>query len=212
MSNQDVGVCRDAGEVAALPIGDAIAHEHGDAVEFQPVDLNAGVAEVMYIAVKPVDISSVEAIIVVAANEDLVAIWQVAEPIDKINGLLFAADHAEVARMHYNIGLWQILKPMVATVSVRQMQYSHALFICKDSDNLYSKLCYYNLFSMRYHKMRHRWFSFALIKEILEKMTVRKMVAQRLSNFAVSQSGKPPRTGYADMRSRLTRKDFAIAA
>lgn len=30
--------------------------------------------------------------------------------------------------------------------------------------------------------------------------------------FAVSPSGKPPRTGFADIRSRLTREDFVIVS
>lgn len=38
------------------------------------------------------------------------------------------------------------------------------------------------------------------------------MVAHQSSNFAVSPSGKPPRTGFADMRSRLTREGFAVVA
>ncbi|WP_303027777.1 hypothetical protein [Duncaniella muris] len=38
------------------------------------------------------------------------------------------------------------------------------------------------------------------------------MIAQRQSNFAVSPSGKPPRTGCADLRSRLTREGFAVTS
>ena len=38
------------------------------------------------------------------------------------------------------------------------------------------------------------------------------MIAQRHYNFAVSPSGKPPRTGFADIRSRLTREDFVVAS
>ena len=49
-------------------------------------------------------------------------------------------------------------------------------------------------------------------KNIVKKIAVRKMVAQRYSIFAVSPSGKPPRTGFADIRSRLTREDFVVAS
>lgn len=38
------------------------------------------------------------------------------------------------------------------------------------------------------------------------------MIAHQGSNFAVSPSDKPLRTGFADMRSRLTREGFAVAA
>lgn len=44
MGDQNVGIFGDAGIVAALAIGDAIAHEHRDSIEFQSVDLDAGVA------------------------------------------------------------------------------------------------------------------------------------------------------------------------
>ena len=44
MGDKNVCVCGDTGIVAALAIGDAIAHEHRDSVEFQTVNLDAGVA------------------------------------------------------------------------------------------------------------------------------------------------------------------------
>ena len=53
---------------------------------------------------------------------------------------------------------------------------------------------------------------FALKKKFRKKIAVRKMIAQRYSIFAVSPSGKPPRTGFADIRSRLTREDFVVAS
>ncbi len=43
MSNQDVGVVGDLVIVAALAFGYAISHKHGYAVEFQSVNLYAGV-------------------------------------------------------------------------------------------------------------------------------------------------------------------------
>lgn len=64
---------------------------------------------------------------------------------------------------------------------------------------------------MLYRKMRHPWCNFALIKKCRDKISLRKMIAQRHYNFAVSPSGKPPRTGFADIRSRLTREDFVVA-
>jgi len=41
-------------------------------------------------------------------------------------------------------------------------------------------------------------------------MVPRKM-RHYIINFAVSPSGKPPRTGYADMRSWQTREVYAVA-
>lgn len=63
-----------------------------------------------------------------------------------------------------------------------------------------------------YCKMRHPWCNFALMKKCRNKIAVRKMTAQQQSNFAVSPSGKPPRTGCADLRSRLTREGFAVTS
>ena len=64
---------------------------------------------------------------------------------------------------------------------------------------------------MLYRKMRHPWCNFALTKECRDNILVRKMTAQQQYMFAVSPSGKPPRTGFADIRSRLTREDFVVA-
>ena len=65
---------------------------------------------------------------------------------------------------------------------------------------------------MLYRKLRPPWCNFALMKECRDNILVRKMTAQRHYNFAVSPSGKPPRTGFADIRSRLTREDFVVAS
>lgn len=65
---------------------------------------------------------------------------------------------------------------------------------------------------MLYRKMRHPWCNFAFKEECRVSFLLRKMVAHRYSTFAVSPSGKPPRTGFADIRSRLTREDFVVAS
>lgn len=133
MCNKNVGILRNTCKVAALAVGDAIAHEHRDSIEFQSVDLDAGVAEIMHIVVKTVDIGSIQAIIVVAADEYLVAIWQIAEPVEKVNRFLLATYHAEIAGMNHYISLGQIPQPPVASMSIRKMQYFHSLFVCKNS-------------------------------------------------------------------------------
>lgn len=43
MGDQNVGIFRDTCIVVALAIGYAIAHEHRDTIEFQSVNLDAGV-------------------------------------------------------------------------------------------------------------------------------------------------------------------------
>lgn len=79
----------------------------------------------MHIVVKPVDIGSIEAIIMVTTDENFVFVWQVAKPVEEINGFLLGPHHTEVAGMHHHIGLGQIPKPMMAVVRVRQMKYFH---------------------------------------------------------------------------------------
>lgn len=65
---------------------------------------------------------------------------------------------------------------------------------------------------MLYRKMRHPWCYFALMKECRNNILVRKMTAQEQSTIAVSPSGKLPRTGFADIRSRLSREDFVVVS
>lgn len=62
----------------------------------------------MHIEVKPVDIGSIEAIIMIATDENFVFVWQVAKPVEEINGFLLGSNHTEVAGMYHDIGLWQI--------------------------------------------------------------------------------------------------------
>lgn len=92
MGNQNVGIFRDTCIVATLAVRYAIAHEHRDSIEFQSVNLNAGVAQVMHIVIETVYVGAIETIIVVAADENFVFVWQVAEPVEKINGFLLGPD------------------------------------------------------------------------------------------------------------------------
>ena len=113
--------------VAALAIGYAITHEHRNPVESQTLNLYAGIAEIMHIVVKTVDIGSIQAVIVVAADENLVAIRQIAEPAEKVNRFLLATDQSEVAGIKHYISLGQIPHPPVASMSIRKMQNFHLI-------------------------------------------------------------------------------------
>lgn len=121
MCYQDIGVGGDSGIVATLSAGDAIAHKHRDAVEFDTIYFYAGVAEIMHVGIESVDVGTIETIVVIAADEYLVAIQNVAEPVHKVYRLGFAPGHREVARMHHDIGLGQITKPSVAAMCIREM-------------------------------------------------------------------------------------------
>lgn len=62
----------------------------------------------MHIVVKAMDIGSIKAVVMVAADENLVAIRQIAEPVEKVDRFLLATDHAEITGMYHHIGLGQI--------------------------------------------------------------------------------------------------------
>lgn len=97
MGDKNVGIFGDTGIIAALTVSYTVAGKHRNTIEFQSVNLDAGVTQVMHIVIKAVNAGSVQAVVVVAANEYLVARWQIAEPVEKINCFLFAPDHAEIA-------------------------------------------------------------------------------------------------------------------
>ena len=71
MGDQDVGVGWDSDIVAALAVGYAIAHEHRDSVELQAFNLNPGIAQIMNVVAKSVDVGSIQTVVVVAADEYL---------------------------------------------------------------------------------------------------------------------------------------------
>ena len=128
VSNQNISVYRDFVIIEVLAVSHAITHKHRDTVEFQALNLDTGVAQVMHIVIKAIDISSIEAIVMVAADEYFVFIWQVTKPVEKINCFLFCPYHTEVAGMYDHIGLGQIPEPMVAVVSIREVEYFQ---VCK---------------------------------------------------------------------------------
>lgn len=125
MCNQDVGVGGDSGIVAALAVGDAIAHKHRNAVELNAIYFDTGVAEIMYVGIESVNVGTIQAIVMVTADEYLVAIRQIAEPVHEVYCLGFASVHGKVTGMYHYIGIGQIPKPTVAVVSIREMQDFH---------------------------------------------------------------------------------------
>ena len=103
MGDKNISLRGYIGIVAALAVGHAITHEHRDAVKFQTVNLNSGIAQVMHIIVKTVDVRSIQTLIVIAADEYLMAIREVAKPVEKVNRLLLATNHAEITGMYHHI-------------------------------------------------------------------------------------------------------------
>ena len=63
----------------------------------------------MHIRVKPIDIGPIKTVIVVATDEYLVGIWQVAEPVEEVEGFLLGSGHGEVAGMNHDIGFGKVM-------------------------------------------------------------------------------------------------------
>lgn len=127
MSYQYVGVGGDSGIVAALAVGDAIAHKHRNAVELNAIYFDTGVAEIMYVGIESVDFGTIKAFVVIAANEYLVAIRKVAQPVHEVDCLGFTSVHGKIARMYHYIGFGQIPKSAVAAMRIREVEYFHKL-------------------------------------------------------------------------------------
>lgn len=125
MCNQHISVFWDFGDVFRLAVGDAIAHKHCNSVEFYSINLDTRVAKIMYIRVEAVDVRSVEAIVMIAADENFIGIRQVAEPVEEVDGLGFRTHHTEITGMYHHIGFGQILKLTMASVGIREVKYIH---------------------------------------------------------------------------------------
>lgn len=63
----------------------------------------------MHIVIKTAYAVPIQAIVMVATNEYLVAIRQIAEPIKEIQCFSFFAKHAEISGVNHNISLRQFL-------------------------------------------------------------------------------------------------------
>ena len=81
VGDENIRVFRNICIMLGLAVRDAVAHEHWDTIEFHTVNFHSGIAQVMDITVKPVNGGTVKTVIVVAANEYLLRIRKVAEPV-----------------------------------------------------------------------------------------------------------------------------------
>jgi acetyl-CoA acetyltransferase len=89
----------------------AIKHGYADAV----------IAEIMHIVWQAFNVGIIQAIIVIACNEDLVFVRQATKPFDEVLYFLFCAFFSDVACMHDHIGFRQIFQLMMLAVSIRDM-------------------------------------------------------------------------------------------
>ena len=73
----------------------------------------------MHVGIKAVDVCAIETFVMVAADENLMLMRQVAKPVQEVNGLLLRAIHGEIAGVYHNIRIRQHAHTSMATVSVR---------------------------------------------------------------------------------------------
>lgn len=69
---QNIGIGRNDRNVACLAVGYAVIQKHRYAVEPYPVYLDAGIAKIMNVSVQTLDVGSIEAFVMIAADENLV--------------------------------------------------------------------------------------------------------------------------------------------
>lgn len=101
------------------------ADEHWCAIEGDAVDDDAVVAEVVHIVGKSLQRSIKHIVVVVAGDEYLVPVRQVAKPFDEVEGFHIAACQGEVAAMHQHVGIWHIAQLAVHAVSVGKVEDGH---------------------------------------------------------------------------------------
>lgn len=132
VGNENVRIVGDICIMLGLAAGYAVAHEHRNAIKFNSVNYYAGIAQVMHVIVESVNLGTIKAFVVVAADEYLLQIRKVAEPVQEIQCFLLASCHSKITGMHNYIGLGQIAQPPVAPMRVGNMQYFHLpYFLCR---------------------------------------------------------------------------------
>ena len=130
--NENVRIVGDICIMFGLTVSNAVAHEHWDSIEFHTADFHSGIAQVMHVIVESVNLGTIKAFVVVAADEYLLQIRKVAEPVQEIQCFLLASCHSKITGMHNYIGLGQIAQPPVAPMRVGNMQYFHLeCFLCR---------------------------------------------------------------------------------
>ena len=77
MCNQHISIRWNLGDVFRLAVCYTITHEHWYAIKSHSVNLHSGVAEVMNIGVKTINVGSIKTIIMISADEYFMGIRQV---------------------------------------------------------------------------------------------------------------------------------------
>lgn len=96
MGDKNVRVRRYIHKIILRTPVNRILEEHRHAVEFDPINLDSGITEIVAILVKPLKPRSPKTKVVIAGDEDLVPVGQIAEPFHKVQSLPFGSHHSEI--------------------------------------------------------------------------------------------------------------------
>ena len=117
MSKQHIRVSRDAAKQLREVAVKVVLQKHGNSIELNAIYADAVIAEIMHIVWQAFNVGIIQAIIVIACNEDLVFVRKAAKPFDEVLYFLFS----DVACMHDYIGFRQVFQLMMLAVSIRDM-------------------------------------------------------------------------------------------
>ncbi len=81
-----------------------------------------------FLAISTIECSSKETGIMVASNEYLIPVRQVAEPFHKVYRFIFCSSQREITRMDYHVSFREMLKLTMIVMRIGYMEYLH-LFI-----------------------------------------------------------------------------------
>ena len=128
MGDEDVGMVGYLLDKASVAAVLNILHEHRHAIETQAENLNSRVAKVMHVVGQSLNAGcAMHAQVVVARDEDLVLVRQLAEPVHEIASLLFRPLLCKVAGVHQHVGLRQFAQSPVLAVCVGNVEEDHWL-------------------------------------------------------------------------------------
>ena len=118
--NQHIHTGRNSLHAAVLKPFD----EERQAIERHAFQRDALMRKKMAVGIQPIHSRAMQASVVVAKDEDFMTVRKIAQPVRKVQCLVFRTVHAKVAAMHQHVGFRQVAQPAVETMRVRKKKKS----------------------------------------------------------------------------------------
>ena len=128
VGNENICIIGNTGIVLWLTVSYAVTLEHRNTIEPQTFDFCSGIAQIMHIVVEALNGGAIKAVIMVAANEYLLRVRKVAEPVQEVQCLLLAAVHGKIAGMDtvlLTVPLFFFQPPLIICISTIWMIFPH---------------------------------------------------------------------------------------